>query len=49
MIYVGLRAFGQFAEFRAFATSVGIDVEAQALAIRSVLSTEALRTKAPWV
>ncbi len=40
--------FGQFAEFRAFAISIGTNVEAHALAIRAALSPEALRKEAPW-
>jgi hypothetical protein len=40
--------FEQFAEFRAFAISIGTNIEAHALAIRAALSTDALRTEAPW-
>jgi hypothetical protein len=41
--------FGQFAEFRAFAISIGTNIEAHALAIRAALSADALRKDAPWV
>jgi hypothetical protein len=40
---------GQFAEFRAFAISIGINVEAHALAVRAALAPDALRKEAPWV
>ena len=40
--------FGQFAEFRAFAISMGSNIEAHALAIHAALSPEALRKEAPW-
>jgi hypothetical protein len=40
--------FGQFAEFRAFAISIGTNIEAHALAIRGALPPDALRKEAPW-
>ncbi len=41
--------FGQFAELRAFAISIGVNVEAHTLAVRAALAPDALRTEAPWV
>jgi hypothetical protein len=41
--------FGQFAEFRTFAISIGSNIESHALAIRAALSPDALRKEAPWV
>ena len=41
--------FAQFPEFRAFATSIGMHVQAHALAVRAALAPDALRKEAPWV